>query len=622
MVKKKIDFEDILADYADEDQAVETPLSRNFFKTIFLIFAVALVAVFFQLINLGLFQNDLYARRALANSQKTIIQPAPRGIIKDRFEKPLIGNRATVSVYLNSNDLPKGLEERQEILDKIAAAFDLSYGELAIKIKDHDWQKNPRLLLNNDIDNNFFIRLSSLNLAGLEFQESFVRYYPSPLIFSHLLGYVGLVDIQDLEENPDLTQADLKGRDGLEAFYNDYLQGINGRKVSLRDFRGNIIDKSGYLEKALPGDNIETFIDAEFQEYFYNRLTKGLHDLGRNSGVGLAMDPRNGEVLALINIPSFDGEKIGDYLNKPLSPLFNRSVSGLYSPGSIIKPLVAVAALKEGVISPQKRIYAGPYIEIPNPYQTSAPYRYPDWKPHGWVSLKEALARSSNIYFYEVGGGFEDQAGLGIAKLKKWWEKFNFDKKTGIDLPGEKTGVLPDPAWRKEISGEDWRLGDTYHVSIGQGDLSMSPISLLNYFSALANGGHFYSPRVVRSIKNSDGEMVFYGELKSIGDISEEIVSVLPAIRQGIAEAASQPYGTAYALHDLPFKIAAKTGTAQIQDNRKINAFFMGYAPLADPQIAILVLVEDAKEGSINTLPIAKDVLLWYYQNRLIKSNL
>lgn len=618
MIRKRVDFEDVLADSADEDQVVEAPLSRNFFRTVFAVFLIAAAAITFQLWHLGVSENDLYSRRALANSQKSEIHPAPRGIIKDRFGEALVGNRAAVSIYLNADNLPTETATRDQVLREIAAAFNWSYADLAVKIKNHDWQRSPRLLLNNDLANDLFIKLSAANLSGLEFSESFVRYYPDPLIFSHILGYVGLVDKNDLEKNPNLTQADLKGRDGLEASYNQYLQGINGRNVLIKDFRGKV-QEIGYQEEVIPGADVETFIDADFQRYFYQRLIQGLRALGRSAGVGLAMNPQNGEVLALVNIPSFDAEKVGDYLNRPLSPLFNRAVSGVYSPGSIIKPLVAVAALQEGIITPQKKIYAGPYIEIPNPYQSDAPYRYPDWKPHGWVSLKEAIARSSNIYFYEVGGGFENQSGLGIAKLKTWWEKFNFGQKTGIDLPGEGLGLLPDPEWREKTTDQPWRLGDTYHVSIGQGDLSMTPIALLNYFSALANGGYFYQPRLVQGVKDPAGEMLWYGELKLIGDISEEIKPALPFVRQGLAEAASQPYGTAYALNDLPMKIAAKTGTAQIEGNRKINAFFMGYAPLTDPQLAILILVEDAKEGSINTLPIAKDVFSWYYQNRLIK---
>lgn len=616
MTKKKIDFEDVLADYADEDQAVETPLTRNFFQAIFFVFLAVLAVVIFQIFFIGSWNNDFYSRRASANSQKIVVRAAPRGIIRDRFGEALVGNRAAVSVYLNSVSLPVDLAERDAALEKIAEAVSLSSEELAAKIKNHDWHKNPRLLLASDISNDSLIRISAAALPALEFDEGFARYYSKPMIFSHLLGYVGLVSREDLEKNSNLTQADLKGQDGLEAFYDGYLQGINGFQAFIKDFRGRIQEKS-YSEDPQAGADLETFIDAGFQEYFYGRLVQGLQALGRSAGAGLAMDPRNGEILALVSVPSFDSSHVSDYLNKPLSPLFNRVVSGLYSPGSIIKPLVATAALREGVIDSSKKIYAGPYLEIPNPYNPDQPYRYPDWKAHGWVSLKEALARSSNVYFYEVGGGFEDQPGLGISKLKQWWEKFNLGLKTGIDLPGEKAGLLPDPDWRKKQSGQEWRLGDTYHVTIGQGDLGLTPIGLLNYFSALANGGYFYQPRVVQGVKNAAGEVLWYNELEMIGDISAEIKAVLPAVRQGLAEAASQPYGTAYALHDLPMAVAAKTGTAQIEQNRKINAFFIGYAPLADPRLAILILVEDAREGSINTLPIARDVFSWYYQNRL-----
>ena len=224
-----------------------------------------------------------------------------------------------------------------------------------------------------------------------------------------------------------------------------------------------------------------------------------------------------------------------------------------------------------------------------------------DWKPHGWVNFYSALARSSNIYFYALGGGWEDVSGLGISKLKEYWQRFGLGKLTNIDLPGEKEGFLPAPS-------SDWRLGDTYNTSIGQGDLLLTPLQLLNYITAIANGDKIYEPRIAKT------------EPKILKDLAN-LKEFLSEAEKGMIEATQKPYGTAYFLKDLPFVVAAKTGTAQINYNTKTNALFVGYGPVPQPKIAILILVENAREGSLNAIPIAKDVFRWYYDNRIKTTN-
>ncbi len=355
----------------------------------------------------------------------------------------------------------------------------------------------------------------------------------------------------------------------------------------------------------IAGEKLKTTIDAEFQEYFHNRMTQGLLSLGRTSGVGIAINPKNGEVLALTSYPSFDANDISPYLSNPNQPLFNRAVSGLYSPGSTIKPVHAAAALSEGTVSPDDQVYSAGYIEIPNPYNPDQPSRFVDWRAHGWVNVRSAIARSSNVYFYAIGGGFENTRGLGIAKLRQYWEKFGLNKLTGIDLPGEAKGILPDPEEKEERTGSIWRIGDTYNVSIGQGDLRITPMELITSMSAIANHGKAFVPHIA---KTDEPELFL--------DL-EALEPALSIVRDGMNDAVSKSYGTAYLLADLPRSTAAKTGSAQTANNAKTNALFVGYGPSEDPEIAILILVEDAKEGSLNAVPIAKDVLGWYYENRL-----
>ncbi|MFZ2253128.1 MAG: penicillin-binding transpeptidase domain-containing protein, partial [Minisyncoccia bacterium] len=324
--------------------------------------------------------------------------------------------------------------------------------------------------------------------------------------------------------------------------------------------------------------------------------------------VGIAIDPRNGEVLALVSVPGFDANNVVGFLNQPNQPFFNRAIAGLYAPGSTIKPLVAAAALNENIIDTKKEIFSAGYIEIPNPYHPEQPSIFLDWKANGWVDFYSAIARSCNIYFYALGGGLEDVKGLGISKLRDYWQRFGLGSKTDIDLVGEKDGVLPAPS-------SNWRLGDTYNVSIGQGDLLVTPLQLVNYITAIANGGRIYEPRIARTEPKI---------IRDLGYLKTDFFEV----EKGMIDATQKPYGTAYLLNDLPLVVAAKTGTAQVNFNTKVNALFVGYGPVypvrnyisngaPDPRIAVLVLIENAREGSLNVVPIAKDVFRWYYENRL-----
>lgn len=624
MKKGQVNLEEVLADRRLEDELAEVPVKDGIFKIVLIGGVILALAGFFQIFNLGLVKNSFYKRRALANMSDWVIIPSPRGIIKDRFETPLLENKAVVNAYLDINVLPLESNKREEILKKIGEILSFPESDLKERIQSFNWDRSRRMLLKARISHEEILNFSSLNLPGVVLIEGLNRFYQKPLAYSHLLGYVGLVDEEELSVNPALSIEDTIGKSGLEAYYDSRLRGINGKEIFLRSAQAGVLQRVAF-EKPVAGQDLETFIDGPLQEFFYERLGEELRRLGRRSGAGLVINPQNGEVLAMVSFPGFDPDRVVEFLNDPHLPLFNRVVSGLYNPGSTIKPLVAAAALKEGVITPEKQIYSAGYLEITNPYNPSQPSRFLDWKPHGWVDVYSALARSSNVYFYEVGGGFPGsasfprQTGLGIERLKKWWQKFGLADKTGIDLPGEAMGFLPDPDWKEKKTGQPWRLGDTYNISIGQGDLSVTPLELLNYISAIANGGKLYRLRVAKD-----------RPVEILKDLSEELKSVLNNVRQGMEDAVSQPYGTAYILNDLPVRVAAKTGTAQIQNNEKINAFFVGYLPTEalaavgaslDKQIAVLVLVEDAREGSLNTIPIAKDIFLWYYQNRLVNNH-
>jgi penicillin-binding protein 2 len=330
-----------------------------------------------------------------------------------------------------------------------------------------------------------------------------------------------------------------------------------------------------------------------------------------------------------VNLPGYDDNvfasgttaEIQQLVTSAAKPLFDRAVGGQYNPGSTIKPLDAVAALKEGVITPDRTVFSPGYLFVPDPYNSSTPSKYLDWQYQGAVNIKSAIAQSSDVYFYVVGGGSPSAhpmlndpsdygiSGLGIGRLNTWWRAFGFGTSTGIDLPGEGAGFLPTPAWKQTKMGTPWLLGDTYNVSIGQGDLLITPLQLVDYIAAIANGGKIYRPFV---------------NAASTPVVRDDLTSLLPEIQivqSGMRASVATPRGTAYTMHDLPFSVCAKTGSAQIRNNTQENALFVGYAPCENPQIAMLVLIENSVQGSLNAVPIAKDVLNWYYQNRLSGKN-
>ncbi len=604
--KNDLNLEDILADKSSEDDLLEVPLTDRIFHIFFITTLVIVLVVLVQFLNVSVFKHKIFSQSAFANITDKDIEPAPRGLIKDRFGNNLVKNEASFSVFLSVRDFPKETEKRDMVFDQISSVLDIDRDKTIEKIKNHDW-KLGNLLLKKGISHEKLVTLSAEELPGITVEPGFSRLPAYPKAFSHVLGYSGLVSKEDLEENPGLIFQDEIGKTGLEYKYDKRLRGENGEEIAYMNAKMEVKDKQTVAEPKI-GETIETYIDSEFQKYLYDRLKKQVESLDAKGGVGLAVNPQNGEVLALTNVPSFDLNNLSDSLKGINQPFFNRAVSGLYSPGSTIKPLVATAALEEGVVTPHKQFLSTGELVVPNPYDEDNPSVFKDWKEHGWVNLHSALARSSNVYFYIVGGGYKDQEGLGITRLNKWWEKFNLDEETQIDLPDEETGFLPTPQWKEKTQDKFWRVGDTYNVSIGQGQLLVTPLELINYISAIANGGEINKLRVSQAQKKEVTK-----------NISSDIEGALEDVRKGMKDVVDKEYGTAHYLNYLPFEVAAKTGTSQV-GNHETNALFVGYAPFDNPEIAILVLIEDAEEGGLNSVPVASDALNWYYQNRIKKT--
>ena len=606
----KIDLDEVISDTlsGSEFSLVESPINKSVFHYLMLGGVLVLAVVFVRVAFMSGVKGVAYKLRSQDNMHQTIPLVAPRGVITDRVGEPLVKNQPIFSVFLHIDQMIKNQEE-QAVLEATKNVLGVDEEKVLNYIRGSDLENVGDIIIATEISRDQVIAIGSLGLKSLNVEESYKREYISPA-FSHIVGYIGLASKEDLEHNQGLVLNDSIGRSGLEAYYDDILRGENGRVTVLSDSSGEISEVMRTREP-ISGEELKTTIDRELQEYFYSRMFSGLTSLGRTSGAGLIIDPRNGEVLSLLSFPSYDGNNIAQYLESSNRPLFNRTISGVYSPGSTIKPIHATAALNEGVVEPSDQFYSAGYIEIPNPYNPEAPSRFVDWKAHGWVDAYSAIARSSNVYFYIIGGGFQDQEGLGIERLHKYWEKFGLNKTTGIDIPGESSGFLPTPQEKEDRTGDIWRIGDTYNVSIGQGDLVITPTRLLSSIAAIANGGIAYTPHLILRQKPT--------VMLDITDMAE----ALTVVRQGMRDAVSKDYGTAYLLIDVPMSIGAKTGSAQVAGNTKTNALFVGYGAKDEnsiPEIAILVLVEDAKEGSLNAVPIVRDVLEWYYENRIKSS--
>lgn len=592
---REINFDETVPDQDYPELGVkEMPVKDGVFYKVLFAALIISIAVIGRVIYLGGVEYDYYKNRALANINQEISVIAPRGIITDRYGTPLVENRPIFSVFLRS-DLLIANNEEDKVLEAVENILQIKREDILKKLREVDLENEPDIVIARDINRDQTIAVKSLNLQSLQVEDDYKRHYIGE-DYSHIIGYVGQTDKDNV----------VKGRAGLEAYYDDFLKGNDGKKIVYKNAKGEVQNIEKVKDPQI-GEELKTTIDSKFQKYFYSRMKQGLDSLGRTNGVGIAVNPSNGEILALASFPSFDANNIVPYLNNSSQPLFNRAVSGLYNPGSTIKPMHATAVLKERVVDTAHQIYSPGYIEIPNPYNPDKPSRFLDWRPQGWIDVYSALARSSNVYFYETVGGFQDIKGLGIEKLTEYWKKFGFDKKTGIDLPNESFGFLPSPEEKEKRTGTPWRVGDTYNVAIGQGDISITPLELLTAISAVSNGGKGFIPH----LKLGENSRLNF----DVSDLDPELTEV----RRGMEDAVYKSYGTAYSISDLPFKLAAKTGSAQTNNNTKVNAMFVGYAPVDNPQIAILILVENAKEGSLNTLPIAKDVLRWYYENRIQK---
>ncbi len=613
--EKGIEIEDV-ANFDEnnfhEEMLVSEPIDSwgfLFFRFLALaIFLILAVRVFYLQVMKGSYYKEL----ARENRVRYVNIKALRGLIYDRNGKELVRNIPSFDVIFIPADFPKDPAEKNKEIKIVAEILSMNDQNVAAIANSQEAESlNPVLIKSNISEYESLIFSERKNeLKGFQLEKTAVRQYENGAVFSSVIGYTGKINRDELQKHSDYLMTDYIGKTGLEASYERYLRGIDGKQKMEVDSAGNLKKNLG-TENPINGSDLRLGLDAELQKKIQEILEKKLLETNTKTAAAVAVNPKNGEVLALVSIPSYDnnlfakGISTEDYralITDPAKPMFNRAISGEYPPGSTFKPLVAASALEEKTITPETSLNCPGEISIGN-------YRFPDWKTHGNENVRSAIAESCDVFFYAVGGGWGNIPALGIDRIKNYAEKFGLGKTLGIDISGEAPGLVPNREWKQQKLGERWYTGDDYHSAIGQGFVTATPLQLANYTAAIANGGTVYQPHIVSYIK----KMTVTEEKIEPQVISKNFISPsnIQVVREGMRQTIIS--GTAQLLKSLPVEAAGKTGTAQFGSENKTHGWFVSFAPYDNPEIAMAVLVEGGGEGHSTAVPVTNEVLKWYF---------
>lgn len=426
--------------------------------------------------------------------------------------------------------------------------------------------------------------------------------------FAHVVGYC---EPPMKDSSGNYYRERYIGIEGAEEIFNEFLTGYNGLLFVEHNAQG-VVYSENLVRGPRSGGNVYLSIDADLQNKMYSLLEETAQSSGFKGGAGIIMDVETGEIITATSFPEYkpsvmsggsDSDTLRGFIEDDRHPFLNRFAGAAFTPGSVVKPFVAVAALEEGIIKPGDRLESPAFLSIPNPYSPANPSIFRDWKTHGSVDLYEALAVSSNIYFYKVGGGYRDLEGLGISKIEEYMKMFGFGSVTDSDFP-EAVGNVPTPIWKHEnFSDGVWRVGDTYNTSIGQFGFQMTPIQLVRATASIANNGHLLRPTLI-----PDNEVVSERLNVSSGTLSD----VAKGMRRAVTE------GTASGLNVNFVNVAAKTGTAQTgSKNDYMNSWITGFFPYEDPKYAFVIVLDGAPSGtSIGGVYVMNRLLYWIDENR------
>lgn len=680
------------------------PLARRFYNPRIALLLIAALVVFglfvLRLWEVQIVRGEEFRERAVQNRLRLEAIAAPRGIIYDRNGEPLVRNAPIFQVQIIPAYLPEDEAEEQRVFQRLSDLLGMPIESLPVKasvvvpmghgatsvldgmkfiydrlaekldargccIKDIVDEVRGLLpyepvTIKAGLDRELALRLAeeSYRLPGVRVSAVTAREYISGTITSGVLGYLRRIepgDLQLLPEDVYEPDTDRIGAVGVEGQMEDFLRGTKGQRTVEEDVVGREIRTVGDIVPPVPGHNVQLTLDLGLQQLTYDALAEQLDTLNRRAGrtvtergVAIAMNPRTGEILAMVSLPSYDNNlfskpvirqaELDAITTDPYLPLINHAFQSAFPPGSTFKIVPAAAALQEGIITPRTIINDPGVILVPNQYapdNLALAQKFYGWYRPGFgdQNVVQALQHSVNVFFYKIGGGYHvpdepEFDGLGIDRLRDYTLKFGFGEPTGIDLIGEAPGFVPDPIWKRRFTTENWTLGDTYNMSIGQGYLTATPLQVLNAFAAVANDGIQMVPQIVRQVTDADGRVVASFSPRAMRQIPVDFEN-LQVVQQGLDAVVNVETGTGLAARLDNVRVAGKTGTAEYCDDMAqkngdclyptripSHAWFAAYAPEEDPQIAVVVFVYNGGEGSETAAPVAAKILKYWFERQ------
>ncbi len=608
----------------------------------------------------------------VANRLSVILQ-TPADNIRGPLNSIMETSHGSKNLFVVRKDLSpevaKAVQAELENLPGISVYNQLEFNFIQgfTRFQGFDKCLKPIVVMNGvDYDTMQLVDTDSAPLPGVSVAPEPVRQYPDGPFFSHLMGYVGPISEDVYASNSAQYEPDDKiGQTGLEEVLEDQLRGRQGTASMVVNSHERIVSEMT-SQAPITGNNVTLTIDADLQKAVTTSLQKGLQAAKVRAGVAIVVRVDNGQVLAMVSLPSYDNNLFADGISQkdfdslntdPTKPMFNRAISGVYPPGSTYKMISAAAALQEGVVTPSTTYFCPGSISVPYTFNENKRTTFRDWRAagHGTINVVQALTVSSDVFFYITAGPRQEDRrvakadgteqllwtryypegaakpsefnGLGIDRLHQYATAFGLGKKTGIDLPGEATGVAPTRDWKvKQFHDNPWSLGDTLVSAIGQGFDLVTPLQLVNVTASVANGGTLYKPQLVQKITGPDGKVVQDYQPQALGQVpvSPENLAV---VREGMRQVVADPVkGTAaghVTLKSIPW--AGKTGTAEYgdpigkkngKDVRRSHAWFTAFAPYDKPEVAVVVLLEggeESLEGSTYAVPVTDEILKAYF---------
>ncbi len=581
-----------------------------------ILFLRVLVIIGFVLVTGGYYRIQiLNQERYEALGEKYRIKKrrikATRGLIYDRHERLITQNMPTYDLLLRRDEME---EPWRKLKLRLAEFLQVDVAQLQRKYDSRSTllSQPVKLVENISFAESMRIRRSLKRYPGLAVETTEKRYYTYNMLFSHVLGYVSVANEEALRRNPRLRLGDVVGKSGIELAYDDLLTGIDGERTILVDHRG-IYHSTEVTATPVPGGDIYLSLDLELQQLAVEALE------GRPGSV-VMMDTRTGGLLVCVSSPTFDlnmfterfsQEEWNELINRDGNPLLNRPLQGAYAPGSVFKVVTALSALKNGVITPQTTFFCNGEYKLHNRI-----FHCHKRGGHGHVDVAAAIKGSCNVFFYNIARD------LDIDQLALTAHDLGLGEQTGIDLQGEKTGLVPTPAWKRKRTGQIWYPGQTLSVSIGQGSLQTTPLQLLSLMATVANEGRVVKPQLLFKSRMGHESQLHVPQTKDVEGMTEAYFHL---VKDALWQVVNQEKGTGSAARVADFDVCGKTGTAQLitfsseadhKVDRYKNAWFAGFAPRDKTEVAIVVLVEQAGAGGAKAAPIAKVLLEAYSRKR------